>query len=101
AAKDRESSKAYEPYDYHIVNIPTPKAVRRGSLNMYFTHRFQETITALGEEDASQHIARISKDLWGLDSSAVSSFGVTYGITDRLYVNAYRSPLCQPGLCKT
>lgn len=101
ATKDRESSRAYEPYDYHIVNIPTPKAVRRHSLNMYFTHRFQETITPLQEEDGSQHIARISKDLLGLDSSAVSSFGVTYGITDRLYANVYRSPLCQPGLCKT
>jgi|GEM_PF-124572 len=101
APKERESSKAYEPYDYHIVNIPTPKAVRRHSLNMYFTHRFQETITPLEQEDASQHIARISKDFLGFDSSAVSSFGVTYGITDRLYANVYRSPLCQPGLCKT
>jgi len=101
ATKDRESSRAYEPYDYHIVNIPTPKAVRRHSLNMYFTHRFQETITPLESEESSQHIARISKDLLGLDSSAVSSFGVTYGITDRLYANVYRSPLCQPGLCKT
>lgn len=101
ATKERESSRAYEPYDYHIVNIPTPKAVRRHSLNMYFTHRFQETITPLEQEEGSQHIARISKDLLGLDSSAVSSFGVTYGITDRLYANVYRSPLCQPGLCKT
>ena len=101
ATKERESSKAYEPYDYHIVNIPTPKGVRRGSLNLYFTHRFQEAITGLEGEDTSQHIARVSKDLLGLDSSAVSSFGLTYGITDRLYANVYRSPLCQPGLCKT
>jgi len=99
--KERESSKTSEPYDYHIVNIPTPKAVRRHSLNMHFTHRFQETITPFESEDASEHIARISKDLLGLDSSSVSSFGVTYGITDRLYANVYRSPLCQPGLCKT
>jgi hypothetical protein len=101
ATKERESSKSSEPYDYHIVNIPTPKAVRRHSLNMNFTHRFQETITPFELEDASEHIARISKDLLGLDSSAVSSFGVTYGITDRLYASIYRSPLCQPGLCKT
>lgn len=100
-SKERESSKAYEPYDYHIVNIPTPKSVRRHSLNMNFTHRFQETITPFGNEDADAHIARISKDLLGLDSVAVSSFGVTYGISDRLYANVYRSPLCQPGLCKT
>lgn len=99
--KERESSSAYEPYDYHIVNIPTPKAVRRHSLNLYFTHRFQETITPLQNEDADEHIARISKDLLGLDSSSVSAFGVTLGITDRLYASVYRSPLCQPGLCKT
>jgi plastocyanin len=99
--KQRESSVAYEPYDYHIVNIPTPKAVRRHSLNMSFTHRFQEPITAFQGEPVDAHIARISKDLLGLDSSAVSSFGVTYGITDRLYANIYRSPLCEPGLCKT
>jgi len=99
--KERESSKSYEPYDYHIVNIPTPKAVRRHSLNLNFTHRFQEPITSLEMEPADEHIARVSKDLLGLDSSSVSSFGVTYGITDRLYANAYRSPICQPGLCKT
>jgi plastocyanin len=101
ATKKRESSKAYEPYDYHIVNIPTPKQVRRHSLNLFFTHRFQEPVTPLENEKAAQHIARISKDLLGLDSSSVSSFGFTYGITDRLYASVYRSPLCQPGLCKT
>lgn len=99
--KPRESSKVSEPYDYYIVNIPTPKAVRRHSLNLHFTHRFQEIITPFDEEDRSEHIARISKDLLGLDSSSVSSFGLSYGITDRLYANVYRSPLCQPGLCKT
>lgn len=99
--KERESSQAYEPYDYHVVNIPTPKPVRRHSLNSYFTHRFQEPITAFDNEGRSEHIARISKDLLGLDSSSVSSLGFTYGITGRLYANVYRSPLCQPGLCKT
>lgn len=92
AAKPRESSKAYEPYDYHVVNIPTPKQVRRHSLNLYFTHRFAEPVRPV--EDTAQ-------DLFGLDSFSVSSFGLTYGITDRLYANVYRSPLCQPGLCKT
>jgi hypothetical protein len=90
--KPRESSKAYEPYDYHVVNIPTPKQVRRHSLNLYFTHRFAEPVRPV--EDTAQ-------DLFGLDSFSVSSFGLTYGITDRLYANVYRSPLCQPGLCKT
>ena len=101
ASNQSESVRANEPYDYHVINIPTPKAVRKHSLNMHFTHRFQETITPFEDEDASQHFARISQNLLGLDSSSVSSFGVTYGITDRLYANVYRSPICQPGLCKT
>ena len=81
-----------EPYDYRLINVPTPKRVLRGSVNLYFTHRFAQPLRPLGQSD---------QDLFGLDSFAVSSFGVFYGITDRLYVNAYRSPICQPGLCKT
>jgi hypothetical protein len=91
-AKESDSSKANVPYDYHIVNIPTPKRVPRHSLNLYFTHRFQQSVKPLENSD---------DDLLGLDSFAVSSFGLTYGITDRLYANVYRSPLCQNGLCKT
>ncbi len=91
-AKAHDSNKAAEPYDYHIVNLPTPKQVPRHSLNFYFTHRFAEPVRPL--EDTG-------KDLFGLDSFSISSFGVTYGITDRLYANVYRSPICQPGLCKT
>ncbi|HVG21111.1 MAG TPA: DUF5777 family beta-barrel protein [Blastocatellia bacterium] len=98
AAKTRESSKAYEPYDYHIVNVPTPKRVRRHSLNMHFTHRFQQPVKPL--RDSSGRSGSLD-DLLGLDSFSVSSFGVTYGITDNLYANVYRSPLCQSGLCKT
>ena len=81
-----------EPYDYRLVNIPTPKRVLKGSVNLYFTHRFAQPVRPLGQSD---------QDLLGLDSFAVSSFGGFYGITDRLYVSAYRSPICQPGLCKT
>src|SRR5262249_14148080 len=29
-----------EPYDYRLVNLPTPKRVPRHSLNFFFTHRF-------------------------------------------------------------
>ena len=81
-----------EPYDYRLVNVPTPKRVLRGSLNLTFTHRFSEPIKPLDQS---------AKDLLGLDSFAVSSFGVFYGVTDKLYVSAYRSPICQPGLCRT
>ena len=81
-----------EPYDYRLINLPTPKRVLRGSLNLYFTHRFAQPVRPLGQSD---------QDLFGLDSFAVSSLGVFYGITDKLYVSAYRSPICQPGLCRT
>ena len=81
-----------EPYDYRLVNVPTPKRVVKGSVNLYFTHRFAQPVRPLTRSD---------QDLFGLDSFAVSSFGLFYGITDRLYVSAYRSPICQPGLCKT
>ncbi|HMG34782.1 MAG TPA: DUF5777 family beta-barrel protein [Blastocatellia bacterium] len=91
-AKERESSKASEPYDYTVVNVPTPKRVKRHSLNLSFTHRFQESFWPLDES---------ANDLFGFDSFSVSSFGFTYGFTDRLYGRVYRSPLCRPGLCRT
>ena len=81
-----------EPYDYRLVNVPTPKRVLKGSLNLYFTHRFAQPVRPLNES---------ARNLIGLDSSAVPSFGLFYGITDKLYVNAYRSAICQRGLCRT
>jgi cytochrome c oxidase subunit 2 len=88
--RERESSRAYEPYDYRLVNVPTPKRVRKGSLNVHFTHRFTEPINDEGAED-----------LFGLDGFSVSSFGLAYGITDRLYASFYRSPINQGPLFKT
>jgi len=92
AARQSDNSKPPEPYDYRIVNVPTPKRVPRHSLSVNFTHRFQQPIKPLKDSD---------DDLLGLDSFAVSSFGLTYGITDKLYASVYRSPLCQGTLCKT
>ena len=81
-----------EAYDYRLVNVPTPKRVLKGSLNIYFTHRFSEPVRPVNQS---------ARDLLGLDSSAVPSFGLFYGITDRFYVSAYRSAICQRGLCRT
>ena len=81
-----------EPYDYRLVNIPTPKKVPRGTWNLTFTHRFSQPIHPVSES---------GKNLLGFDSFSVSSFGVSYGITDKFYVSASRSPLCQRGLCRT
>jgi len=101
ATQETKPKHPVEPYDYRLVNIPTPKRVPRHSLNVYFTHRFSEEITKMPGESGDRNRSRIFNDLFGLDSSSVSSFGLFYGITDRLYVSAYRSPLCQPGICKT
>ncbi len=92
-ADEAESNRPKpEPYDYRLINIPTPKRVVKGSLNLHFTHRFAQPVRPV----------RLSgENLLGLDSFSVSSLGLSYGITDKLYVNAYRSPVCQLGMCKT
>ncbi len=80
-----------EPYDHRLVNIPTPKSIPKGSWNLTFTHRFTQKIHPLNES---------AENLFGLDSFGIASFGLSYGVTDKLYVSAYRSPLCQRGLCR-
>jgi Membrane bound beta barrel domain (DUF5777) len=96
AEKEEEESKydfdrGEEPYDHRVVNIPTPKSIPKGSWNLIFNHRFSEPVRPVRDS---------ARDLLGLDSFGIASFGLTYGVTDRLYVSAYRSPLCQRGLCK-
>lgn len=83
--------KGEEPYDFRVVNVPTPKNVPKGSWNLVFTHRFTQPL---------QPFNASGRNLLGLDSFGIASFGMTYGITDKLYVSAYRSPLCQKGLCR-
>ncbi|MBV9957953.1 MAG: cupredoxin domain-containing protein [Acidobacteria bacterium] len=92
AEEEQESKPKSEPYDYYLINVPTPKRVVKGSLNLRFTHRFSQPV---------RPVRQSAENLLGLDSFAVSSLGLSYGITDRLYVNAYRSPICQQGMCKT
>jgi hypothetical protein len=84
--------KGDEPYDYRIVNVPTPRSVGKKEWVLNFTHRFTEKIDPISES---------AKDLFGLDSFGIASFGVTYGFTDKLYGSVYRSPLCQRGMCRT
>ncbi len=98
AAKDDEKEDLYayeagdEPFDYKLINVPTAKKVPKGTWNLNFSHRFSQPIHPLAES---------GKALLGFDSFSSSSFGVMYGITDKLYVSAGRSPLCQKGMCRT
>lgn len=96
AATPTERTRTAEPYDYRLVNVPTPKRVPKGSFNVHFTHRFAQPVR---QDDIP--VKEEARGLFGLDSSSASSLGFTYGITDRLYAAVYRSPLCQPGLCRT
>jgi len=84
--------KGEEPYDARLINVPTPKKVPKGTWNLDFTHRFTQPIHPIDES---------ARNLFGLDSFAIASFGLRYGITDKLFASVYRSPLCQRGLCRT
>ena len=94
---DKEESpydfdRGEEPYDFRLVNLPTPRSVPKGTWNLTFTHRFTEPIHPISDS---------ARDLFGLDSFGIASFGVTYGFTNKLFGTVYRSPLCQRGLCRT
>jgi cytochrome c oxidase subunit 2 len=90
--QNKKPAHEVEAYDYRLVNVPTPKRVVKGSLNLYFTHRFSQPIKPLNQS---------ARQLLGLDSFSASSLGLFYGITNKLYVSVYRSPICQRGLCRT
>jgi len=73
----------YQPGDDLLVSLPTGKAVDRHSVVVNFTHRFLDTaFTGQGK----------GAELLGLDSVSISSFGLRYGVTDKLSVSVYRSP---------
>jgi hypothetical protein len=75
-----EESDVFRPVDVRLINLPTAIPIPKGSLWTDFTHRFP-----FGEPtDAS--------GLFGLDSFAIPSFGITYGLTDRIQIGASRSP---------
>ncbi|MDD5543363.1 MAG: DUF5777 family beta-barrel protein [Acidobacteriia bacterium] len=84
----QENSKASVPtvLDHYFVNLPSAVPYARHSLNMRFTHRFDsapfDSMRGGGPSN-----------LFGFDGLAISSFGLEYGLTDRIALTAYRSPL--------
>lgn len=84
--------KGEEPYGARLINVPTPRSVPKGTWNLDFTHRFTQPLHPLDQS---------GRNLLGLDSFGVASFGLSYGITDKLFASVYRSPLCLRGLCRT
>lgn len=76
--REEERPDVYRQIDVRLINLPTATPIPKGSLWTDFTHRFP-----FANRDAEQ--------LFGLDSSAIPSFGFVYGVTDRIHVGAYRS----------
>jgi mono/diheme cytochrome c family protein len=83
-SESKPPSTIYHPGDDVLVSLPTGKTTDRHGVYINFTHRFayDSAVTGTGR----------GQELFGLDGVALSSFGVRYGITDRLSVSAYRSP---------
>ena len=73
----------YQPGDDVLVSLPTGKATDRHGVYVNFAHRFMDTaFTGPGK----------GGELLGLDSVSISSFGLRYGVTDKLSVSVWRSP---------
>ena len=73
----------YHPGDDVLVSLPTGRALDRHGVYVNFSHRFSDAaFTGRGK----------GAELFGLDSVSISSFGLRYGVTDRLSVSVWRSP---------
>jgi len=77
-------SNVYEPADDLVFSLPTGRRLAKGGLYINFTHRFAYNPAFSG--------SGLGNILFGLDGFSVSSFGLRYGITDKLSVNVFRSP---------
>jgi len=77
-------------FDHTLVNLPTTLPIERGSLSLRFTHRFTQPVIRVGEDCGG--CAGVS-ELLGFDSFSYSALGGIYGVTDRIAVSLYRTPL--------
>jgi mono/diheme cytochrome c family protein len=84
APEEAAKRKVYEPGDDLLFSLPTGRRVPRHGMTVNFTHRFVYTPAFTGPA--------VGASLFGLDDYSISSFGLRYGLTDRLSVSVYRSP---------
>jgi mono/diheme cytochrome c family protein len=83
-AHEGTQAKIYEPGDERLFTLPTGRPLNRHGFVINFTHRF-------AFDPAFSGTAR-GGALGGLDGFSISSFGLRYGVTDKLSVSIYRSP---------
>lgn len=74
----------YKPGDDVLFSLPTGRPVDKGAWLVNFSHRFPYDPSFVG--------ANRGGVLFGLDESALPSFGLRYGVTDKLSVDIMRSP---------
>lgn len=74
----------YKPGDDVLFSLPTGRPVDKGAWLVNFSHRFPYDPAFVG--------ANRGGVLFGLDESALPSFGLRYGVTDKLSVDIMRSP---------
>lgn len=74
----------YQPGDDVLFTLPTGRPVDKHAAIVNFSHRFAFDSAVTGTARGAQ--------LFGLDNFSLSSFGIRYGVTDRLSVDVWRSP---------
>ncbi len=84
AAANDSKPGIYKPGDDVLFSLPTGRPVDKGAWLVNFSHRFPYDSAFVG--------ANRGNVLFGLDESALPSFGLRYGVTDKLSVNIMRSP---------
>jgi hypothetical protein len=80
----QEPSNVYKAGDDVLFTLPTGRPLDRHSLDINFTHRFVFDPTFAGPARGG--------DLFGLDGFGLASFGLRYGITNKFFMEVYRSP---------
>ena len=84
AGTDIASSGIYQAGDDRLFTLPTGRPVDEHAVIVNFTHRFAYDSAVTGQARGAE--------LFGLDNFALSSFGLRYGVTDKLSVDVWRSP---------
>jgi mono/diheme cytochrome c family protein len=74
----------YQPGDDQLFTLPSGRPVDEHAVIVNFSHRFAYDSAVSGPARGAQ--------LFGLDDVSLSSFGVRYGVTDKLSVDVWRSP---------
>ncbi|MGA2984364.1 MAG: DUF5777 family beta-barrel protein [Terriglobia bacterium] len=80
----KQMAKVYTPADDYLFSMPTGRRLDRHGFYFNFTHRFPYTPAFSGTGSG--------ETLFGLDDFSISSFGLRFGVTDKLSISAYRSP---------